>query len=253
MKAFKQITGVAAAVLMAAGMMTSCSGGGNTPAKDGPLGSIPSIYKVAGDKGYEKATELFSATSREEAGKIMDEVKAIKDQMEKDVTEAFEAMKGKEIPTVVSEEVPMKLTTPLTLTEMKSAEYGKFKMEADVEMTADVSFYKKDTTFPYQMIRAVLVDADGKGLYLIGMPSLNLDKEAESKTGVYPAGTKGHLTLSVRIEEWNAEPFANMDKICFLEFEKGIYEQAKEISDSLKEIDRERTKELYKNVKIEIK
>ena len=253
MKTFKRITCVAVAVLMAAGMMTSCSGGGNTPAKDGPFGKIPAIYKEAGDKGYEIGQKLFTASSREEAGKIMDEVSAIKEQMEKDVTEAYEAMKGKEIPTEVSEEVPMKLTTPLTLTEMESAEYGKFKLEADVEMTKDVSYYKQDTTFPYQMVRAILVDADGKPLYNEGKPGLNLDKAAEGKNGVYPAGTKGHLTLSMRIEDWNAEQFANMDKIRFVEFDTEIQKQAQAINDSLKEIDKERTREFYKNVKIDIK
>lgn len=252
MKTFKQMTCAIAAALMAAGMMTSCSGG-DTPSKNGPFGKLPAIYKEAGDKGYEIGKKLFTVSSREEAGKIMDELAAVKEQMEKDATETFEAMKGKEIPTEVSEDVPMKFTTPLTLTEMESAEYGKFKLEADVEMTKDVSYYKQDTTFPYQMIRAILVDGDGKPLYLIGKPGLNLDKDAEGKTGIYPAGTKGHLTLSIRIEEWCADVFANTGKIHFLEFEKGLYKEATALKDSLKEIDKERTREFYKNIKIDIK
>ena len=107
MKTFKQMTCAIAAALMAAGMMTSCSGGGNTPAKDGPFGKLPAIYKEAGDKGYEIGKKLFDVSSEDEAKKIMEDVKALKEQMEKDATEAYEAMKGKEIPTEVSEEVPM--------------------------------------------------------------------------------------------------------------------------------------------------
>jgi hypothetical protein len=102
------------------------------------------------------------------------------------------------------------------------------------------------------MIRAILVDADGKPLYNEGKPGLNLDDKAEGKNGIYPAGTKGHLTLNIRIEEWNAEQFANMDKIRFVEFDTEIQKQASALRDSLKEIDKERTREFWSNIKIKV-
>ena len=245
----KRITMTIAVIVMAAGMMTSCSGG-DAPAKDGPFGKLPAIIKGAQEQAFDMMTKLFSASNKEEAGKIMDEVEKIKKQAEEDATKAFDEIKNKEVPVEVSEEVPVKFTTPLTITEF-DVSHGKVMLEGDIETTAPVSYYQKETTFPYHMIRVILIDKEGNPSFLVGKPGTQF--EGDPKDGIYPAGTKGHFKKEVEVELWNADMIANMSKVRIVEFDSDIYKQAKEVSDTAKARDNERQRELFKNIKISIK
>lgn len=230
--------------------MTSCSGGGSQSVpEDGVFGKLPSIYYNGVEKGYELMNKMLEATSESDQQKIAEDIKALKEQTVQDATAAFEELKEKEVAVEIAEGIPFKLTSPMKFTELKSAEYGKLEMEAEMEFTADVADFKKDDLFLFRQTRPVLVDGEGQPLCLMG--STGFEIGTASNAGVYPAGTKAKLKLTPRIDDDRVAEMAKGAKIVIAQYESELWNKAKELTDTLEARDKARQRELFSKIKPE--
>lgn len=172
----KKIILFAAAVMA----MASCIGYGNSLPDDGIYGEIPGIIqktknemeaelqKKLGikDNDFDKALKNLSTS---EAIVLMIAISTEqKEKIKKATADAFESMKGKELPYVMGDSVPYTIDNGVTITEMQYNNYITVTAAMDVtmqqEMTvSSVYFYflvENDTTALIQDYKSIRINED---------------------------------------------------------------------------------------------
>ncbi len=205
-------------------MFVGCDNGGGI-ATDGPFGKLPQIF----DTGYQKAMELrekgFSLTNTEEAGKMAEELLALKDQIDKDVEAEKAVLQDKELTTEVAEGIPFKLEGQAKI--VKVADLDRVDLECAGELTEGGDLSKADE-FDYTKLVVVAYDKEGKPIHAGGSFKYDVSTYKAKGTWAYEAGVKGKMEYAARLENYNYKQWANFGKLVVMSKSSEAYKQAVE-------------------------
>lgn len=150
---------------------------------------------------FPKWTEDPSEDCAKQQAKLKKERGALIEKFEQKVEETSKALQGKEIPTIIEEEAPLKVVKPFRITELMGSDSPSLKMDCEctVELTAESTASER-----YQLGRFMLMDVKGEDesnkVVLSGFGSVMIDVSivggaSPKPKEVYPVGT----TFIVRV------------------------------------------------------
>ena len=232
-------------------LVTGCGGSGSNSkvADDGVFGNLPQVIAEQGDKAVALLDELSKVKSVEEAKAVSEKVQAAEGEAKKALEEAWATLADKEIPADVNPDIPFKVTQAFKLDTEKSKE-DKLEFVAYVENTAETyrGFTRNgpddSSKFNTKNVKVLLVDGDGQPVctpYRAGY-----DHAVAEGEDLYAVGSKGKVTVKLKLEPWMAEFMGKTKKFLIVSDESEEYKTTRKATDDADMAYTDKVRELAK-------
>lgn len=239
----------AVAILVYCAYVSSCDEN-KSPSTSGPLGEIPKLIYESEIETDNLLSKLKNTTDKHKATAIAIESENINRQKAAAIVRMAGTLEGKTLNSDVAANVPIRLEHDFRI-ENVDARQNKLMLMAPAKLTSTGTYLNNGSAFQLSDIRIVVYDADGNPFYTNTASSFRLDKDIKF-TDIYPTGTKGCVTIAIRIKKWNAAQMGNLGRIVVSTKDREDYQQALKTEKDAKDIhDRkmnENNKSFYINI-----
>lgn len=218
---------IAAAVACA--LTAGCRKGG--PPVSGPLGELPKIVKEYDGKLEDTRRKLEKAADTDKMQALFAKGNAVKEEMTAQIKSRKEKLIGKDIAGEVSGDVPLKIVVPFRIKNV--TDKGNVEVTAEVELTETGTYLSDNSAFCLSDIGVIAVGGDESEAYVHGGGAFRTDGLPYADK--YARGTKGFVTMFLRIEPWNADMMGSLSRLVIANRKSDRYGKAKEQTKKSKE------------------
>lgn len=210
-------------------LMAGCKKGG--PSVSGPLGELPQIVKEYDGKLEDTRRKLEKATDTDKMQALFAKGSAVKEEMTAQIKSRKEKLIGKDIAGEISGDVPLKIVVPFRIKNV--TDKGNIEVTAEVELTETGTYLSDNSAFCLSDIRVIAVGGNENETYVHGGGAFRTDGLPYADK--YVRGTKGFVTMFLRIEPWNADMMGSLSKLVIANKKSDRYGKAKEYTKKAKE------------------
>lgn len=205
MKQISRMFAPASVVLVAMLSIAGCKGDGSV-STNGIFGEMPAVAEDFGNQGVALLESAKTLNTLDEIKEFAHKAKALDSTANAAIDAALRKLEGLELPTVIDETCPVKITKPFMI-DMEQSKEQKVVFVGEVENTEDINKSEKSKNPLY--LEAALLDKDDNAICTSYRTKYDTSASNDEK---YNKGVKGNITITVEIDIWNAKLMAQVKK-----------------------------------------